>query len=114
MNCDLKRLFLALTLAGMGGIFLSENLLAQTAPEMPREPKAKVERKDSLLKDIPDGAKDRKELLGELYKRLGQSEDGESSKVVATAIEKLWAPLGQRYGGSPDAPDWRSDGAGEV
>jgi len=90
MTYAVKRAFLTLVFAGLGGLFLAGNGFSQSAPEMPREPKAKVERKDSLLKDIPDGAKDRKELLGELYKRLSRSEDGESSKVVATAIEKVW------------------------
>ena len=77
-------------LFALAGLCLAGAGFAQTAPEMPREPKANVERKDSLLKEIPDGAKDRRELLGELYGRLSRSEDSESSKVVATAIEKLW------------------------
>ncbi|MGI9386284.1 MAG: hypothetical protein ACR2OX_02525, partial [Methyloligellaceae bacterium] len=94
MTYAVKWAFLTLFFAGLGGLLLAGNGLAQTAPKMPREPKANVERKDSLLKDIPDGAKDRKELLGELYKRLSQSKDGESSKVVATAIEKLWLHSG--------------------
>lgn len=94
MRHALQRILATLAVAALGGLFVSGSLFAQTDPEMPREPKAKVEQKNLLLKEIPDGAKDRKELLGELYQRLSQSEDGESSKVVADAIEQLWLHSG--------------------
>ncbi len=94
MICAVKRTipFIAITL--LGGMCLADTALAQNAPVMPREPKAQVEPKDLLLKNVPDGANDRKELLRELYERLSKSEDDESSKVVASAIEKLWLRSG--------------------
>ena len=94
MICIVKRITPLIAITLLGGMCLADATLAQNAPAMPREPKAHVEPKDLLLKDVPDGAKDRKELLGELYERLSNSEDDESSKVVASAIEKLWLRSG--------------------
>ncbi|MEM8743013.1 MAG: tetratricopeptide repeat protein [Pseudomonadota bacterium] len=67
---------------------------AQAVEEPLRKPQNKLEQKNLLLKDVPDAAKDREQLLKELYQRLGQSEDDQSSKMVASAIERLWQHSG--------------------
>lgn len=47
-----------------------------------------------LPKEMPNGIADRKELLGDLYQRLSKTQDAESAKIVASAIEKLWQRSG--------------------
>jgi tetratricopeptide (TPR) repeat protein len=47
-----------------------------------------------LPKEEPNGAADRKGLLGELYLRLKKTEDADSAGLVASAIEKLWERSG--------------------
>ncbi|MDA7947151.1 MAG: tetratricopeptide repeat protein [Hyphomicrobiaceae bacterium] len=90
----LKRTVLAVTVAVFTGLGATVAGIAQTAPEPPRKPQNKPDQKNLLLKEVPDAAKDRKQLLKDLYTRLGQSEDGENSKMVATAIERLWLHSG--------------------
>ncbi len=92
MTCFLKSTFCAVAVMAASG--LSANAFAQASPDVPRERQDRLEQNDLLLKEVPDAAKDRKVLLKELYTRLSQSEDEESSKVVAKAIEKLWLHSG--------------------
>lgn len=47
-----------------------------------------------LPKDEPDGVGDRKKLLAELYRKLGEAPDEQSAKVLSSAIEKLWQRSG--------------------
>ena len=94
MTCSLRQTIFSVAVAAIAGFGVAATGFAQTAEEPLRKPQDKLEQKDLLLKEVPNAAKDRKGLLKDLYTRLSRSKDDQSSKVVATAIERLWLHSG--------------------
>lgn len=93
MICANSRAARRALLAFICGIPLALPLSVRAEPGKSAEPQ-KIPDKFLLPKEEPDGTADRKELLGELYHRLGKTEDADSAGLVASAIEKLWQRSG--------------------
>lgn len=93
MICSELPVLKGAAIALLCGVLLSSPVRSQAEPGPSAEPQ-KVPDKFLLPKEQPDGAADRKALLADLYQRLSRAEDVESSRVVASAIEKLWLRSG--------------------
>ena len=67
---------------------------AQAEPGGDAGPRAAAPERFSLPSDQAGTADERRELLGELYDRLGKAENQDSAKLIASAIERLWLRSG--------------------
>lgn len=89
MICAKSRLFrrLALGLLCCGALSLPA---AQAEPGDGTGPRAAAPERFRLPGDEASTLAERRQLLGELYDRLGKAENPDSARIIASAIENLW------------------------